>query len=216
MLSIKKLLTGVALSLIVSTSLSAAMVDECSKELLLAYFPEPFLVQVLKDNDVPESEWAAINQALMSKDRQVVSMVEEKAAAMDPNPLTDAKYRPQAVQLFRETLFEIFAEVMRNHGVTEDAEIQSMLDQIQYLKAERFPKCMEMNQNAVDSAFKIQSRGDTRNDGSYTAMMVEESNEGGGEEDVDVDESETEPDNSDTEDFSDTDDEEETTHPFSQ
>ena len=96
------------------TTLNAAdsSVMECSKELLLAYFPETFVTETLKKFKVPESEWAGINKDLSSKDGDVIKMVEEKASKMDPNPLKDPQQRQGAVKIFRETLLEIFSSIV--------------------------------------------------------------------------------------------------------
>lgn len=129
---------------LVATSLSAVgSIEECSKELLLAYFPEAFLNTTLNQFNVPINEWAAINRELAAKDRDVITLVEEKAAKITPNPLKDPQQRAKAVQIFRETLLEIFTSVMNAHGITEKSKIQAMLDDIQQQKAKRFAKCMK-------------------------------------------------------------------------
>lgn len=118
-------------------------VDECSKELLLAYFPEPFIRETLKKFNVPEDKWNKIASELISKDKEVVSVVEEKAAAMTPNPLRDPQARQEAVKLFRDTLLSLFTDVMKANGVDDEKQIQAMLDDLQKQKAERFTKCMQ-------------------------------------------------------------------------
>jgi hypothetical protein len=118
-------------------------VDECSRELLLAYFPEPFVKETLKKFNVPENEWDAIQKALSSKDKEVVKLVEQKASEMDPNPLKDPQARQGAIKLFRETLLEVFSDVMKAHGIQDDHQIQKMLDDVQQQKAQRFAKCIQ-------------------------------------------------------------------------
>lgn len=127
-------------------------VNECSKELLLAFFPESFVNETLKKFEIPEKDWVAINQDLKSKDGDVIKIVEEKASKMDPNPLKDPQQRQGAVKIFRETLFDIFAGVMKSHGVTDDKKIQSMLDDIQQQKAKRFMMCMEKQKKGDDTS----------------------------------------------------------------
>lgn len=118
-------------------------VDECSKELLLAYFPEPFVKETLKKFNVPEDKWDAIKSALANKDKEVIKIVEEKAAQMDPNPLKDPQARQAAVKLFRETLLQVFSDVLKANGITDEKQIQAMLDDVQQQKAQRFAKCMQ-------------------------------------------------------------------------
>ncbi len=120
-------------------------VDECSKELLLSYFPEQFVNESLKKYNVPQDQRAAINKELASKNDTVIKSVEEKASKMDPNPLKDPSQRQAAVKIFRETLLEIFSGVMKSHGVNDDQKISQILDDVQHQKAVRFAQCMEKN-----------------------------------------------------------------------
>lgn len=116
---------------------------ECAKEALKHHFPEQFVSVTLKKFKVPEDQQAAIIKELNEKDKQIVKMVEDKAATMDPNPLKNPEQRQQAVKLFKDTLFEQFTAVLNAHGVTDDDQIQKMLEDIQLQKAKRFTQCME-------------------------------------------------------------------------
>lgn len=159
----KGIASKIALSCLLGLTLVSAPVfadnalAECSKELLLAYFPEAFVNEALKKFNVPESEWAGINEELAAKDKDVISIVEDKASKIDPNPLKDPQQRQAAVKIFRETLFEVFSGVMKKHGVTDDKQIQAMLDEVQLHKANRFKECMEkqrseMKKNAAEAS----------------------------------------------------------------
>lgn len=130
-------------SVVGSLSGAEQAADECSRELLLAYFPEPFVKETLKKFNVPQDQWDAIQKDLSSKDKDVIKTVESKASQMDPNPLKDPQARQAAVKLFRETLLQVFSDVMKAHGVNDDKQIQSMLDDVQQQKAQRFAKCMQ-------------------------------------------------------------------------
>lgn len=127
---------------------SVTTVDECSRELLLAYFPAPFVRETLKKFKVPEMEWSKIESELASKDKETLKIVEQKAAAMETNPLKDPSSRQMAVKLFRETLLEEFSSVLKTHGVSDDKQIQEMLADVQQQKAERFAKCMKQEKAA--------------------------------------------------------------------
>lgn len=118
-------------------------VNECSRELLLTYFPDPFVKETLKTFNVPEDKWEKIQKALASKDKEVIQLVEKKAADMDPNPLKDPGSRQAAVKLFRTTLFQLFSDVMQENGITDEKQVQAMLDSIQLQKAQRFAKCIQ-------------------------------------------------------------------------
>lgn len=155
-IGLKKVIAIGILSLgVFSTQLSADTpgsaadaVDECSKELLLAYFPKTFVNETLKKFKVPENQWDAINKELAEKDKDVIKTVEERAAKINPNLLRDPQQRQAAVKIFRETLFDVFSKIMKEHGVTDDKQIQDMLDDIQKQKALRFKQCMEKHRSA--------------------------------------------------------------------
>lgn len=151
-------LIGFSLFSLTTTNLSARIpetssnaVDECSKELLLSYFPKAFVNETLSKYKVPQDQWDAINKELAEKDKEVIKIVEEKASKISPNLLRDPQQRQAAVKLFRETLFDVFSKVMKAHGVTDDKEIQQMLDDIQRQKALRFKECMEKHRNEAPS-----------------------------------------------------------------
>lgn len=121
----------------------AAQDEQCAKEILMQHFPGKYLSATLKKFNVPEDQQAAIISELAEKDKNIVKMVEEKAAQMDPNPLKDPSQRQVAVKMFRETLLQQFTAVLNAHGVTDGDQIQKMLDDVQLQKAKQFTECME-------------------------------------------------------------------------
>ena len=124
--------------------------NECSKDLLLSYFPELFVKEVLKKNQIPEDKWNSIIQELSANDKNVIAKVESRAKAMNPNPLKSPEYREQSITIFRETLLEIFTEVMNKNGITDKEQIFTMLDEMQRLKAKRFAQCMEKTRKEIE------------------------------------------------------------------
>jgi hypothetical protein len=144
------LATGALTTISAETSVQPA--NECSKELLIAYFPESFVTEALKKFNVPQDKWAAISSALTSKEGTVIKTVEEKAEKLPTNPLKDPKQRQEAVKIFRETLLQIFTEVLNQNGITDAQQIQAMLDDIQQQKAKRFAQCMEHYRSQVPAA----------------------------------------------------------------
>lgn len=129
-------------------------IDECAKDLLLSYFPEPIVTETLKKFDVPQDKWAGINKSLASKDKEIVKLVEQKAAAMNPNPLKDPQQRQAAVKLFRETLLQVFTDAMKDNDVTDTSKLQAMLDDIQQQKAKKFAMCMEKQKQKMQQMDK--------------------------------------------------------------
>lgn len=119
------------------------LADECSRELLISYFPKVFVTETLKKYNVPQEKWETIANDLALKDKEVIKTVEEKAAKLNPNPLKDPQQRQAAVKLFRETLTDLFAGTMKANGVTDEKQISEMLNDIQQQKAKRFAMCMQ-------------------------------------------------------------------------
>lgn len=123
--------------------------NQCSKEMLMSYFPESFVAKTLEKFKVPQAQRSAIIKELSTKDREVVPKVEERAGKMTPNPLKDPKMRQESVKIFRDTLYELFSGVMNTHGVTDKDQIQSMLDDLQQQKAKQFAACIELHKKQV-------------------------------------------------------------------
>lgn len=119
--------------------------EGCSIELLRSFFPEKFVSSTLEKFNVPKEKRQAIINGLASRDKQVLKTVEEKAAKLNPNPFKDRdpKQRQVAVKLFRDTLLQIMTEVLNEQGITDQKQIQDMLDNINQEKAKNFRDCIE-------------------------------------------------------------------------
>lgn len=142
--------TVIGLAALLSPNVDAAdfqtttpQLDQCTKELLLSYFPEQFVNETLKKYNVPQDKWAKISQALIGKEKEIIKTVEEKASQMNPNPLKDPQQRQTAVKLFRETLLQVFGDALKANGVTDEKQFNAMLDDIQQQKAKKFAECMK-------------------------------------------------------------------------
>lgn len=138
--------------------------SECSKELLLAYFPEVFVRETFTKFNVPKDKWDAIVKDLNDKDKDVIRVVEDRASRMTPNPLKDPEQRQAAVKLFRETLLEIFSGVLKINGISDDTQISAMLDDIQQQKAKRFALCIKKDYEANKSGARSASSDDFDDD----------------------------------------------------
>lgn len=155
--------------------------DECAKELLLSYFPEPIVRDTLKNFNVPQDKWDGIVKSLSSKDKEVVKIVEQKASTMNPNPLKDIQQRQAAVKLFRDTLLEVFSDALKENGVQDTSQFSAMLDQIQQQKAKKFAMCMEKHKAQLQN----QQPGTT---GSKASEEDEDEDDSDEDEDSDDDE----------------------------
>lgn len=132
--------------------------DECSKELLLSYFPAAFVNDTLKRFNIPEDKWEGINKSLSIKDKDIVKIVEQKASSMTSNPLKDPQQRQTAVKLFRETLLQVFTDALKENGITDANKFQAMLDDIQQQKAKKFAQCMEKQKEQIQQSPKSESK----------------------------------------------------------
>lgn len=117
--------------------------DDCSQKALRSYFPEKFVRETLKKFHVPEDRWTTIVQGLNAKEQDVEKSVESKAEKMSSNPLRDPNQRQAAVKIFKESLFETASQVLKANGVTDNKQIQDMVDDIQHQKARQFAQCIE-------------------------------------------------------------------------
>jgi hypothetical protein len=136
-----------------SAPLAPAGADECTKELLLSYFPSNYVTETLKKFNVPQDKWDAIVAGLTAKDKDILKIVEEKASKLNPNPFRDRDpaQRQIAVKLFRETLLQVFGEVLQAQGITDEHQVQLMLDDVQQQKARNFRICMEKQKGQVEA-----------------------------------------------------------------
>lgn len=169
---VKKLMIGFVLGAtalmapcMVSAAAVPAGVDECARELLLSYFPEPIVIDTLKRFSVPQDKWSGITATLSNKDKEVVKIVEQKAADMNPNPLKDPQQRQAAVKLFRETLLQVFSDALKENGITDTSNFQAMLDDIQQQKAKKFAMCMEKQKNLAQQSADDEDSDDGEDDG---------------------------------------------------
>jgi len=138
--------------------------EDCSQEILLSYFPAIFVKETMNRFNVPKEKWDAINRDLAVRDKEIIKIVESKASKMNPNPLKDPQQRQTAVKLFRETLVENFSAVMKENGISDDKQIQSMLEDIQQQKAKRFALCMQKHQGKTAPDSKSKSEEDEDED----------------------------------------------------
>lgn len=129
----------------------APQVDEQCKEILMSYFPKTIVTEVLTQNNVPKDKVAVIADALAKKSSDVLKIVQDKASKMNPNPLKDPNMHEQTGKLIRDTVLEIFGSVMKDNGVTDNKQIQSMADAIQQKKADLFKQCMDKAQPEDES-----------------------------------------------------------------
>ena len=131
----------------------------CTKDVLMTFFPGPIVKAVLVRYGVEPGKAEKIAEELSGKDREVVSDVEKKSAEYDPNPLNDLNQRDLAVKIFRETLYEVFAKVLKTNQVAgDDNEIQTILDDMKEIKGKLFVECIKKEQMPAPAAIQPQAQ----------------------------------------------------------
>lgn len=146
----KQLVSGLCwstmLSMVCMTSLQAQGGDDalskCTKEELMTFFPQQVVESVLTKAKIPSDQASAIAKELSQKDRELAKIVEDKAAKLEPNPFKDLSQRDLAIKIYRETLYEVFAKVLKAHGVKNEDQIQTLLEEMQSAKSKLFIDCI--------------------------------------------------------------------------
>lgn len=113
----------------------------CPMELFVAFFPPPFVRTTLAKFGVPQGKRLDIQQQLTHHELDINSIVEAKAAKMNPNPLNQPDQQEIVVKLFDDAVLQVFTQVMNDNGITDDNQIAEMLADIHRQKAERFKQC---------------------------------------------------------------------------
>jgi hypothetical protein len=121
----------------------------CTKQELMAYFPQILVKKILLKSNIQEQQARAIAEELAQKGQELEKIVAEKASKLDPNPFKDLSQRDVAIKIYRETLYEIFAKVLKNHGITDGNQIQILLDKMQLAKSKMFIDCIRKEQSSA-------------------------------------------------------------------
>jgi len=118
---------------------------DCSEDVLFKFFPRKFVMEVLDEHNVPQEKANNIADALYEADQIVVQVIGSKANAMESNPLEDPQAEKERAKLFNESLSEVFTDILEENGVTDQAEVKEMLDEIQQMRNQRFNQCRKEN-----------------------------------------------------------------------
>ena len=114
----------------------------CNKQELGRFFPKRVLKAVLIKDQVPQDQAETIADNLSTKDDVLMRTIREKASRMDPNPFQDLNHRDVAIKLYRESIYQEFAKVLKAHGIQDEDKIQLMLDDLQRAKSKLFLDCI--------------------------------------------------------------------------
>lgn len=132
-----------------STSLIAA--PRCFHAIESNFFNKHIVMEALNIftlEGVYQSQYALIYIDLMREERHVPTLVKERARRMKPNPLSHPFQPDKAKDLLLNTLYEVFAKVIRKHAAVHEDTIRGM-----------FQFIVEKQTNQLDACFgkKIKS-----------------------------------------------------------
>ena len=114
----------------------------CTKEELVVFFPPNLVRSVLIKAHISEDQASKIASELSDKNHELTKLVEEKAEKLHPNPFGDLNQRELAGKIYRETRYELFASVLKAHGITDERHIHALLDKIQVMQSKLFVECV--------------------------------------------------------------------------
>lgn len=117
-------------------------VSLCTKEELMMSFPPQIVAKVLLNAKYPPSIVEKITKELAERDQELSKLVDEKAQKYHPNPFKDLSRRDEALKIYQETLYEIFAGVMKKNGYDDEQQIRLELDAIRSLKSKLLIHCL--------------------------------------------------------------------------
>lgn len=116
---------------------------KCTKEELMRFFPEQIVQDVLKKANLPQKEVDAITETLVKKDLELARIVREKVVQTDTERFKNTGKRALTMKIYQETLYEVFAQVLKQEsGITDKEKIQSLLNELQEARSKLFIECI--------------------------------------------------------------------------
>ena len=115
---------------------------KCTKEELMRFFPHQIVHALLIKANIPEDKADAIAKELSDRNKDFARILEEKSEKITPNPFKNLSQRDLANQIYQQTLYEVFANTLRTHGITDEEKIQSLLSQLKEDRTKLFMECI--------------------------------------------------------------------------
>lgn len=120
---------------------------ECTKEELLSFFPKQIVHKVLLQFKIPAAQAAEIADELAVKNHELIQMVEQRAAALTPNPFKDPTQREKAIQIYQDVLHDVLAQALKSHEIAGEERIDLYLQEIRKVKSQMFVQCIRSQQS---------------------------------------------------------------------
>ncbi len=118
----------------------------CATEVLMTFFPQPIVKDILVKHQIPLAEAEAIAQELSQKNRDITKLLENQVIQLDSSSFRDINRREIIMKASKEALYDVFATVLKSHGITDDNQIHVFLDDMQEAKRVLFIQCIRQDQ----------------------------------------------------------------------
>ena len=96
-------------------------------------------------NKVSPEEAEVIANELAQKDEEVKQTV-QKLSKSETGDSEELGHRELELKNFRDALYGVFSQVLKQHGITEEDKIQLLLEEIRTLKGQLFVDCIRKEQ----------------------------------------------------------------------
>ena len=136
------LMTGTSLGVFgVENNVSPAEIDSslCTKDVLIKFFPEPIVKQVLQKHQIPSDKAQSVAQALELKNSEITKTVEERT---DETYANDTPSVGAISKIYQETVYEIFSNTLKEQGINDEDQIQTILEDIKSIRKKLFIDCI--------------------------------------------------------------------------
>lgn len=115
--------------------------SQCYKEIESNFFNESLVNQALANHNISQSNWALINQTLKSNNKNIPSIVRQRAKTMSPNPF-DTPFRPlEAAKILNQVQLEVFASTLATFGINSPVEVKQMFLYIRQNQSHKLVSC---------------------------------------------------------------------------
>lgn len=142
-----------------TSSLSA---QACDPNLLTKFFPSVLVEETLDAYNVPLYNRQWIVKDLANREAEVIRTFENKARMQRPKPLvvneqtlSSPEIRRAVMNLFQESLLEVFTQTLRRYGINNKDQVQAMFDHLENQKAQYFDECVSKGGAAVPPGYPL-------------------------------------------------------------
>jgi len=126
-------------------SISLSAYDDspkCFQHLQRIFFQQSTVAEALSLHNVPQSQWFVIGSELESRNRYIPRRMKQQAKRMRRSPLENPFQPEDALELFRQVLWEEFVEVMKKYDGANQRNWRDIFSLIYQSESERINFCI--------------------------------------------------------------------------